>query len=137
MSRRREKGLYVSHCSRISIDEKKIDTYTDYIKNVSEAKGQVDESIEETTNDLEKILAICKATEVNALAIDIKDDYGYVTWPTEIAKVKEIQGQHALILKIINPYWTIFTKMISMPSQGLSHSRIPILQKLCRNMRFN
>lgn len=99
------KGLYVkAHVAGYTFNEKKIDAYADYIKKMSGAsKEPVDESIEDETNVLEKILGICKGTEINALVIDIKGDEGYVTWPTDIPKVAEIQKEHTLDFENYKP----------------------------------
>jgi hypothetical protein len=40
--------------------------------------------------DIEEIINLAKDTELNAVAIDIKDDDGYVGYETKIKEVKEI-----------------------------------------------
>ena len=81
------KGLYVSHIllgSRFS--EEAIDRYVAYI----EARRAGQAATEPEVDGLNRALALCRATEVNALIIDIKGDYGNVTWPSEIEAVQSL-----------------------------------------------
>ncbi len=78
------KGLYVTQTTAgYSFDEANIKLYEEYIKHL---KGEVESEPAglDAVNNLEKILAICNQTEINALVIDIKSDDGYLTWNSDI-----------------------------------------------------
>lgn len=86
------KALYITgNVGGFKFQEENIDYYADYIRAISgESEKTVDKSRLETINKLEKALGIAKATEINALVIDIKNDHGHVTWNSELPIVDEI-----------------------------------------------
>lgn len=88
------KALYVTgNIAGFKFDEANIALYSKYIAYIS---GNSDEAVTLTevdgVNRLEKILAICHASEVNALVIDVKNDDGYVKWDSDIAFVDNIKS---------------------------------------------
>ena len=95
------KALYLtSNVAGFGFDEGNIDYYANYIKAISGESGQpADASRLGEINKLEKALAICKSTEVNALVIDIKNDHGTVTWNSDIGLVNQIGSNQGAALK--------------------------------------
>lgn len=95
------KALYLtSNVAGFGFDEGNIDYYANYIKAISGESGQpADASRLGEINKLEKALAICKSTEVNALVIDIKNDHGTVTWNSDIELVNQIGSTQGAALK--------------------------------------
>ena len=88
------KGLYVTaNIAGFKFDEANIELYSKYIATISGTSEEVitAEQVEDV-NRLEQILAICDATEVNALIIDVKNDDGYVKWSSDIGFVKRINS---------------------------------------------
>lgn len=86
------KALYLTGTiAGFNFDEELIDYYADYIKALSgQSEGSPDGSRLDELNKLEKVLGIAKASEINALVIDIKNDDGHVTWNSDIDIVKEV-----------------------------------------------
>lgn len=95
------RALYLtSNVAGFGFDEGNIDYYANYIKAISGESGQpADASRLGEINKLEKALAICKSTEVNALVIDIKNDHGTVTWSSDIGLVNQIKANQGAALK--------------------------------------
>jgi len=95
------RALYLtSNVAGFGFDEGNIDYYANYIKAISGESGQpADTSRLTEINKLEKALAICKSTEVNALVIDIKNDHGTVTWNSDIGLVNQIGSNQGAALK--------------------------------------
>lgn len=84
------KALYVTfNIAGLGFNEEDVNTYADYITTVHNG-GTYDESKLEAVNRLEEILGIAKATEINSLVIDIKDDRGNIGWPSDIQIVNEL-----------------------------------------------
>lgn len=104
-TRKEVKGLYMkAHVAGSKFRTSQVNAYADYAKKlIGEKKGAVDEAIENETTTVEKMLGIIEATEVNALVIDVKEDGGYVTWPTDIKGVTAIQGEHPLDFETYEP----------------------------------
>ena len=104
-TRKEVKGLYMkAHVAGSKFRTSQVSAYADYVKKLTgEKKGAADEAIENETTTIEKMLGIVEATEINALVIDIKEDGGYVTWPTDIKGVEEIQGEHPLDFETYEP----------------------------------
>lgn len=104
-TRKTVKGLYMkAHVAGSKFRTSQVSGYADYVKRlIGEKKGAVDEAIENETTTIEKMLGIIEATEVNALVIDIKEDGGYVTWPTDIKGVADIQREHPLDFEYYEP----------------------------------
>jgi len=86
------KSLYITgNVAGFKFQEEDIDYYADYIRAISGQSGKpVDSSKLEDVNKLEKVLGIAKASEINALVIDIKNDHGHVTWESDLEVVKEV-----------------------------------------------
>ncbi len=57
-----------------------IDRYIAYVE--ARRAGQAVE--EPSVPTLSRVLALCRTTEANAVIIDIKSDYGYITWETGV-----------------------------------------------------
>lgn len=95
------KALYLTaNVAGFGFDEGNIDYYANYIKAISGESGQpADTSRLGEINKLEKALAICKSTEVNALVIDVKNDHGSVTWNSDIELVNQIKSNQSAPLK--------------------------------------
>lgn len=88
------KALYVTgNIAGFKFDEANIALYSSYIAYISGNSDQVVTAAEvDGVNRLEQILAICDASEVNALVIDVKNDDGYVKWDSDIAFVDQIKS---------------------------------------------
>ncbi|MDY0235002.1 MAG: putative glycoside hydrolase [Gudongella sp.] len=86
------KALYITgNVAGFKFQEENIDYYADYINAINGQSGKsADLSRLDEINKLEKVLGIAKASEINALVIDIKDDHGYVTWTSELEIVKQV-----------------------------------------------
>ena len=86
------KSLYITgNIAGFKFQEENIDYYVDYINALSGQSGKSpDASRVDEINKLEKVLGIAKATEINALVIDIKNDSGHVTWESDLEIVKDI-----------------------------------------------
>lgn len=86
------KALYVTaHTAGFPFDEEDIDYYADYIRAKTGQSDQApDSSRLEEVNRLEEILAICQASEINGLVIDVKNDDGQISWDSDVALVQEI-----------------------------------------------
>lgn len=95
------RALYLTaNVAGFDFDEKDIDYYADYIDALSGKSGKkVDNSRLGDVNKLEKALGICKATEVNALVIDIKNDDGLVAWNSDIEVVGQLKSNWNTPLK--------------------------------------
>jgi hypothetical protein len=88
------RGLYITaNVAGFDFAEDNINYYADYISSISGQSGQpADTSRLAEINKLEKALAICESTEVNALVIDIKNDEGLVAWQSDIDLVNQIKS---------------------------------------------
>lgn len=86
------KALYITgNVAGFKFNEEDIDYYADYINAISGKSGKSpDASRLDDINKLEKVLAIAKASEINALVIDIKNDHGHVTWNSDLEIVKQV-----------------------------------------------
>ncbi len=86
------KALYITgNVAGFKFQEEDIDYYADYINAISGQSGESpDASRLEEINKLEKALGIVKASEINALVIDIKNDHGHVTWNSELEIVNQV-----------------------------------------------
>lgn len=84
------KALYITNnIAGFDFKVEDIDYYAGVI--TAQSKGETpDLSREGDVNKLEKILAMVKASEINALVIDIKDDRGMVGWKSEVPLVSQI-----------------------------------------------
>lgn len=88
------KALYLTgHVAGFSFDEDNVNYYAEYISSISgQSQGPADTSRIAKINKLEKALAICNSTEINALVIDIKNDNGLVVWNSDIEIVNQIKS---------------------------------------------
>ena len=86
------KALYITgNVAGFTFEEENIDYYANYINALNGRSGQeADKSRLGEINKLEKALGIAKASEVNAFVIDVKNDYGHVTWNSELEIVNQI-----------------------------------------------
>ncbi len=86
------KALYLTgNVAGFNFQEENIDYYANYINAINgTSEESADKSRLDEINKLEKALGIAKASEINALVIDIKNDHGYVTWNSDIQIVKDV-----------------------------------------------
>lgn len=83
------KGLYITESTvALGFDEKNIETYEKYIDDLSKDQA----GHEPDVNILEKALAICNKTEINALVINVKTDDGFVVWNSDIEVVNKLKS---------------------------------------------
>lgn len=83
------KGLYVSaDVAAMAFEEKDIDSYAKSIEQMMKDGKKIVKP--ESVNTLEAVLAMAKATEINALVIDVKTDWGTLAWNTEVPIAKEL-----------------------------------------------
>lgn len=92
MSTVKAKALYLTgNVAGFKFEEENIDYYVDYINSINgESDKSVDKSRLDELNKLEKALGIAKASEVNSMVIDIKNDDGHVTWTSDLDIVEEV-----------------------------------------------
>lgn len=90
------KALYVTfNIAGFDFNEDDVNYYAQVITD--QANGNTpDLSREGDVNKLEQILAIVKATEINALVIDVKDDRGWVGWPSDVEIVKTVGANNTV-----------------------------------------
>lgn len=95
------KAIYLTdHVAGFGFEEADIAYYAEYIRSESGESGKpTDTSHLDQVNKLEKALAICEATEVNALVIDIKNDNGQVAWSSDIGIVNRLGSNASAPLK--------------------------------------
>lgn len=100
------KALYVTaNVAGFHFDENDVAYYAEYIRSISgKSASPADAGRMDEINKLEKALAICSATEINALVIDIKNDDGLVAWNSDIEAVNRIKSNGAAPL---NNYSTL------------------------------
>jgi hypothetical protein len=91
------RALYLTaNVAGFGFAEDNVSYYADYIRALSGASGlPADTSRLAEINKLEKALAICESTEVNALVIDIKNDDGLITWDSDIEAVAKVGSNWA------------------------------------------
>lgn len=89
------KALYLTgNVAGFSFDQENIDYYADYILALSGKSGEIpDESGLNQVNKLERALGIAKATEINSMVIDVKNDHGHITWESNLEIVKEVGAE--------------------------------------------
>ncbi len=92
------KGLYVSsNVAAMDFSQDNIAQYEKYISGLREgASASVNAGDVEHVNKLERALAIANATEINALVIDVKTDWGTVIWKSDIAGVKQLGSEEPI-----------------------------------------
>lgn len=84
------KALYITNnIAGFDFKVEDIDAYANYITALSKGENPSEPNTE-NINKLEKILAMVKSSEINALVIDIKDDRGLVGWASDVALVNTI-----------------------------------------------
>lgn len=88
------RGVYITaYVAGFSFDKDNINYYAEYIRSLSGASGQpADTSRMAEINRLERALAICESTEVNAVVIDLKNDDGLVAWDSDVPIVDQINS---------------------------------------------
>jgi len=99
------KALYLTaNVAGFNFDEADIEYYAAYIRSISGQSGlPADTGRMDDINKLERALAICKATEVNSLVIDVKNDDGLVAWNSDIEAVNRIKSNWSAPLKNYGP----------------------------------
>ncbi len=95
------KALYLTaNVAGFDFKEEDIDYNADYIRAISGQSGKpADAGRLGDVNKLEKALGICKATEINALVIDVKNDSGVVAWPSDIGIVNRLGSNASAPIK--------------------------------------
>lgn len=95
------KALYLTaNVAGFEFNEEDINYYAEYIRAVSgQSDKPVDVSRLSDVNKLEKALAICESTEINALVIDVKNDDGLVAWNSDIGVVNQVKSNWNTPLK--------------------------------------
>lgn len=95
------KALYLTaNVAGFDFSEEDIDYYAEYIRAISGQSGKpADASRLDAVNKLERALGICKATEINALVIDVKNDSGVVAWKSDIGIVNQIGSNASAPIK--------------------------------------
>ena len=86
------KTLYITgNVAGFKFQEEDIDYYVEYINALNGTSGKSpDASRLDEVSKLEKVLGIAKASEINALVIDIKNDDGHITWNSDMEIVEEV-----------------------------------------------
>lgn len=95
------KSLYITnYVAGFSFSEENINKYVDYVNYLNGTyEGAFDVNSIQYVNKLEKALALCKATEVNALVIDVKGDDGHVAWESDIDIVNTLNSNWVVSLE--------------------------------------
>lgn len=95
------KGLYITaYVAGFDFDEKDVAYYADYVRSISGQSGKApDTSRLGEVNKLERALALCESSEINALVIDVKNDSGLVAWDSDIAIVNQLKSNWSKPLK--------------------------------------
>lgn len=106
------KSLYITgNVAGFKFQEEDIDYYSDYINALNGQSGKSpDTSRLDDVNKLEKVLGIAKASEINALVIDIKNDYGHVTWDSDLDIVKQAGSNVEVWFKDYQPLFDYLEK---------------------------
>lgn len=86
------KTLYITgNVAGFKFQEEDIDYYAEYINALNGTSGKSpDASRLDEVSKLEKVLGIAKASEINALVIDIKNDDGHITWNSDMEIVEGV-----------------------------------------------
>ncbi len=95
------KTLYITgNVAGFKFQEEDIDYYADYINALNGTSGKSpDASRLDDVNKLERVLGIAKASEINALVIDIKNDHGHITWESDLEIAKTAGSNSDVWLK--------------------------------------
>lgn len=95
------KGLYItSYVAGFDFNEEDVAYYADYVRSISGQSGKAaDTSRLGEVNKLEKALALCDSTEINALVIDVKNDSGLIGWDSDIGIVNQLKSNWSKPLK--------------------------------------
>ena len=88
------KALYLTgNVAGFQFQQEDIDYYADYVLALSGQSGETpDPSRLGDVNKLEVALGIAKASEINAMVIDIKNDHGLVTWESDLEIVNKVES---------------------------------------------
>lgn len=86
------KALYITgNVGGFKFQEEDIDYYADYIDYLRGKSNKAPDRFRlDEVNKLEKALGIVKASEINALVIDVKNDHGHVTWNSDLEIVNQV-----------------------------------------------
>jgi len=86
------KALYLTgNVAGFQFQHEDIDYYADYILALSGKSGETpDSSRLDQVNKLEIVLGIAKASEINSVVIDIKNDNGLITWESDLEIVNQV-----------------------------------------------
>ena len=88
------KALYLTgNVAGFQFQEEDIDYYADYVLALSGQSGESpDSSRLGEVNKLEVALGIAKASEINSMVIDVKNDHGLVTWESDLEIVNKVES---------------------------------------------
>src|SRR5690554_1093190 len=88
------KAFYLTgNVAGFQFQQEDIDYYADYVLALSGQSGETpDPSRLGDVNKLEIALGIAKASEINAMVIDIKNDHGLVTWESDLEIVNKVES---------------------------------------------
>lgn len=86
------KALYLTgNVAGFKFQEEDIEYYSDYVLALSGQSGETpDSSRLGDVNKLEVALGIAKASEINSLVIDVKNDHGLITWESDLEIVNTV-----------------------------------------------
>lgn len=92
------KALYATgYTASNAYDQENIDAYAEYIKSLETNMRDGSAVISQpSVNKWEKIIAICKATEMNSIVFDIKDDNGFVTYKSDVDIVNQANDSYKI-----------------------------------------
>ena len=77
-----------------------------------------------------ELIALLDATELNAMVIDVKNDHGYMTYPSEIEIVKEVNANKGAVIKDIDAVMTELEKHDIYPIARIVVFRDPHLPEV-------
>jgi len=92
------KALYATGFTAcMAYDQSKIDEYAKYVKSL-EANMRDGSSVlpEPSVNKWEKIIALAKSTEINSIVFDVKDDYGSVTYKSDVDIINQANERYKI-----------------------------------------
>ena len=100
------KSLYATgHTAGNELNKENIDAYGAYVKAIADkdtAKANQLLARADKANRFERIIGIAVGTEINALVINVKDDNGLITYPSDIEVVQKMNETTAIPIKDVD-----------------------------------
>lgn len=97
------KALYATgHTAGNELNKENIDAYSSYVKALQSGDKQAAAALKssaEKANKFEKIVGLADATEINGLVINVKDDNGFITYPSSVGIVQEMNKNTPIPIK--------------------------------------